>query len=84
LSFIPILYLVGKRPYEDRALWGIGFPPVVPSTDQSTIYIVKEHLESRGLPILDAGLQWLYLTAVLFSFEAEMDRESIEHNMYFY
>jgi hypothetical protein len=70
---------VRDRSYQDGAFWGIGFPPVVPSPYQSTIYMVKKDLKSRRFTVLGAGLERLDIAMVLFSFEVEVDGESIEH-----
>lgn len=41
--------------------------------------MVEEHLKGSWLPVLSAGLQWLDLATVLFSFKVEVDGESIKH-----
>jgi hypothetical protein len=69
--------------YQDGTFWGIRFPTFSPPFDQSTIDMAEKDLESRWHTMLNTCLKRLDLATVLLSFEAEVNRELIEHTMCF-
>jgi hypothetical protein len=69
--------------HHDRALWGIRFPIRAPPPDEATVDVVEDDLEGNRDAMLDAGLQGLDLATIVLAFEAEIDREFIEHDLIF-
>jgi len=71
--------MIANFVHHDGTFWGIRFPGQASSFHQSIIYIVEKHLKGSGDPILDTGLQGLYLAVVTYAVVSEVDGEFVKH-----
>ena len=71
--------MIANFVHHDGAFWGIRFPGRPPPFYQSIVDIVEKHLKGSGDPVLDTGLQGLYLAVVTLAIVSEVDWEFVEH-----
>jgi hypothetical protein len=75
--------MVTNGVHHDSTFWGIRFPFGASPFNGAIIDIIEEYLEGSGHPVLETGLQRLYLTAILPSVISKADRKFIEHTIDF-